>query len=342
MNAASLKQYISSFSGILPFEKLMLFKNHRFVLPFWHAVADEPQDHLSKLYQVPSVKEFEKSLDYLLKNYKPASADDLIRVSASRGKSEKKLFFPSFDDGLSPCFHVIAPMLKRKGIQAAFFINPTFVGNYALFHRHKASVILNALDRHQSTPSEEKKADQLLQKRFNNNNLYEFLHRTAYTDNWLLDQLARIYDINFGDFLKNNQPYMSLEQILQLQSDGFLIGAHGMDHREFFLSSEEEIKEQITLSMDFVNNELLPSLKLFAFPYTDFNVPDTVFEWANTQEIWDLSFGTAGMKDERMLNHLQRIPMESPDGASGKKIIRTEYVWYYLKSILGKNKVSRQ
>lgn len=342
MNAASLKQYISSFSGILPFEKLMLFKNHRFVLPFWHAVADEPQDHLSKLYQVPSVKEFEKSLDYLLKNYKPASADDLIRVSASRGKSEKKLFFPSFDDGLSPCFHVIAPMLRRKGIQAAFFINPTFVGNYALFHRHKASVILNALDRHQSTPSEEKKADQLLQKRFNNNNLYEFLHRTAYTDNWLLDQLARIYDINFGDFLKNNQPYMSLEQILQLQSDGFLIGAHGMDHREFFLSSEEEIKEQITLSMDFVNNELQPSLKLFAFPYTDFNVPDTVFEWANTQEIWDLSFGTAGMKDERMLNHLQRIPMESPDGASGKKIIRTEYVWYYLKSILGKNKVSRQ
>lgn len=342
MNSASVKNLISSFSGLLPFEKLMLFKNHRFVLPFWHAVSDEPPAHLSKLYHVPSIREFERSLDYLLKNYQPASADDLIRLSASRGKSEKKLFFPSFDDGLSSCYHIIAPILKRKGILAAFFINPSFVGNYALFHRHKASLILNALDHKKSSPLEDKKADQLLQKRFDNNNLLEFLHRTAYTDNWLLDQVARIYDINFGDFLKNNQPYMTLEQIRQLQDDGFLIGAHGMDHREFFLSSEEEMKEQITLSMEFVNNELHPSLRLFAFPYTDFNVPDTVFEWANVNDMWDLSFGTAGMKDERMLHHLQRIPMESTDGTSGKRIIRTEYVWYYMKSVLGKNKVSRQ
>jgi peptidoglycan/xylan/chitin deacetylase (PgdA/CDA1 family) len=342
MDKASVKKIISSFSGILPFEKLMLFKNHRFVLPFWHAVSDEPLAHLSKLYQVPTVREFERSLDYLLKNYKPGNVDDLIRLSASRGKSEKKLFFPSFDDGLSLCYHVIAPILKRKGIQAAFFINPSFVGNYALFHRHKASLILSALEQKKSTPAEEKKAGQLLQNCFNNNNLYEFLHRTAYTDNWLLDQVGRIYEINFGDFLKTQQPYMSLEQISQLQADGFLIGAHGMDHREFYLSSEDEIKEQIFQSMEFVNKELHPAMKLFAFPYTDFNVPDTVFEWANSNEIWDLSFGTAGMKDERMLNHLQRIPMESSAGASCKKIIRTEYVWYYLKSVLGKNKVSRQ
>jgi peptidoglycan/xylan/chitin deacetylase (PgdA/CDA1 family) len=342
MNAASVKNLISSFSGVLPFEKLMLFKNHRFVLPFWHVVSDEPLAHLSKLYRVPSVRDFERSLDYLLRNYKSATADDLIRLSASRGKSEKKLFFPSFDDGLAPCYHVIAPILKKKGVQAAFFINPSYVGNHDIFHRHKASLILNALDQKKPSPSEAIKASQLLQKRFNNNNLLEFLHHTAYTDNWLLDQVARIYEINFGNFLKNHQPYMTLEQIKKLQEDGFLIGAHGMDHREFFLSSEEEIKEQISLSMEFVNRELHPAVKLFAFPYTDFNVPDSVFDWANINEVWDLSFGTAGMKDERMLNHLQRIPMESQDGLSSKKIIRTEYVWYYLKSVLGKNKVSRQ
>jgi len=231
MSFASVKHYLSSLSGILPFEKLMPFNKHRFVLPFWHAVNDEPLPHLSKLYQVQTTREFERSLDYLLKNFKPASSDDLISLSGSGGKSKKKLFFPSFDDGLTPCYEIIAPILKRKGVQAAFFINPTFVGNHNLFHRHKASIILHAIDRQKSTPSEIKQTGQLLQQRFNNQNLHEFLHRTVFTDNWLLDQLARIYDINFGQFLKNHQPYMTLDQIRELQSDGFLIGAHGMDHR---------------------------------------------------------------------------------------------------------------
>ena len=342
MSFASVKRTVSTLSGILPFEKLMLLNKHGFVLPFWHAVSDEPLPHLSKLYRVPTTGEFEQSLDYLLKNFKPANAEDLIRLSESRGKSDKKLFFPSFDDGLSSCYEVIAPMLKRKGIQAAFFINPAFVGNHDLFHRHKASMILNAIDQQKSNPSKIRQTGQLLQQRFNNQNLHEFLHRTVYTDNWLLDQVARIYDINFGQFLKENQPYMTLEQIKELQAEGFIIGAHGMDHREFFLSSEDEIKEQISASMDFLVRELNPELRTFAFPYTDFNVPDTIFEWARDHQLWEISFGTAGMKDETMLNHLQRIPMESKENLSGKKVIRTEYIWYSLKSILGRNKVNRQ
>lgn len=342
MSFASVKHYLSSLSAVLPFEKLMLFNKHRFVLPFWHAVSDEPQPHLSKLYHVPTTAEFERSVDYLLKNFKPAMAEDLVSLSASGGKSQRRLFFPSFDDGLSPCYEVIAPMLKRKGVQAAFFINPSFVGNHDLFHRHKASLILNVLDQQKSSPSKIKQTGQLLQQRFNKQNLHEFLHRTVFTDNWLLDQVARIYDINFGQFLKTHQPYMTFDQIRELQADGFLIGAHGMDHREFFLSSEDEIKEQIASSMDFVTSELNPSLKTFAFPYTDFNVPDSIFEWARQNQLWDISFGTAGMKDEAMPNHLQRIPMESKEMMSGKKVIRTEYIWYSLKSILGRNKVSRQ
>jgi len=342
MNSASIKRLISSFSGIIPFEKMLPFNNHRFVLPFWHAVSDQKLPHLSQLYRVPTTKEFERDLDFLLKSYKPAYIDDLIRLSANKGKSRKKLFFPSFDDGLSPCYDVIAPVLRKKGIPAAFFINPSFVDNREIFHRHKASIILNTIQNKKSTPSELKATNQLLQGRFNNNNLTQFLHHTAYTDNWLLDQTARIFDINFGQFLTQNKPYMTMEQIRELESDGFLIGAHGMDHREFFLSSEEEIMEQISSSIDFITRELNPPLKTFAFPYTDFNVSDAVFEKANRNKLWDLSFGTAGIKDEHMPNHLQRIPMESLKGEMGKKIIRTEYVWYYLKSLFGKNKVNRQ
>ena len=342
MSSQSVKRIVSSLSGILPIEKLMLPQRHQFILPFWHAVSDAQLPHLSKLYSVPTISAFERTLDFLLLNYKPASVEDVGRLASSRGKQEKKLFFPSFDDGLTPCYEVIAPILKRKGIQAAFFITPMFVGNMTLFHRHKASLLLNSLEEQKLKTPELKEAKGLLQKRFNNQSLYDFLRHTVYTDHWLLDQMAQLFDIDFDHFMRKEKPYMTIDQIVELQEDGFLIGAHGMDHREFYLSSEQEIMEQISSSMHYLMQEVNPPVKTFAFPYTDFNVSDTVFERANREKLWDLSFGTAGIKDETMLNHLQRMPMESSKGVDGKRVIRTEYLWYYMKSVFGKNKVRRQ
>jgi peptidoglycan/xylan/chitin deacetylase (PgdA/CDA1 family) len=342
MSSQSIKRILSSVSGIIPIEKWMLPKGQRFILPFWHTVSDTPVPHLSQLYRVQTTSEFERTLDFLLKTYKPASVNDVVKLATTREKSQKNLFFPSFDDGLAECYHVIAPILKRKGIQAAFFINPLFVDNKTIFHRHKASLILNSLQENKSQSSVLKAAEQLLQQRFNNNNLHQFLHQTVHTDHWLLDQVAKIFNIDFDDFRTHHQPYMTLKQIKELQQDGFLIGAHGLDHREFYLSSEEEIMEQISGSMDFLIRELNPPIKAFAFPYTDFNVPDAIFELANKDKLWDMSFGTAGIKDETMQNHLQRIPMESSEKEEGKQVIRTEYLWYYLKSVIGKNKVRRQ
>lgn len=311
-------------------------------MPFWHTVSDATLPHLSQLYRVQSTQEFERTLDFLLKTYKPASVDDLSRIATTRERSHKNLFFPSFDDGLAECYHVIAPILKRKGIQAAFFINPLFVDNKTIFHRHKASLILNSIKEQKSKASGLLEAEKLLKQRFNNNNLHQFLHHTVYTDHWLLDQVARIYGIDFGQYSALQQPYMTLDQIKELQHQGFLIGAHGMDHREFYLSSEEEIMEQISGSMDYLMQQVNPPVKAFAFPYTDFNVPDAIFDRANKDKLWDMSFGTAGIKDETMPNHLQRIPMESSKNEDGKQVIRTEYLWYYLKSVMGKNKVRRQ
>ncbi len=88
--------------------------------------------------------------------------------------------------------------------------------------------------------------------------------------------------------------------------------------------------------LDFLMKKINPPIKTVAFPFTDFKVPNSVFEKANIDRLWDVSFGTAGIKDEAMPNHLQRIPMEPVVSKDGKQVIRTEYVWYYLKSIFEK------
>jgi len=342
MSNSRLKNTLSPLSRILPLEKGIPFNGKRFIFPFWHAVSDAPNSHLSQLYRVPTVSEFERDLDFLLKNFKSASTKDVLQYSQQPEILRPKLFFPTFDDGLAECFHVIAPILKRKGIDAVFFINPSFVDNKSLFHRHKASLILKVINENQFKPAEQKEAELLVKQEKANKNLQEFLRRAVFTDHPLLDRIAAIFGIDFNHFLASHQPYMTLAQIKELQADGFLIGAHSMDHREFFLSSEEEIYRQIIASMYFLIQEINPELKTFAFPFTDFKVPDSVFEKANQSKIWDLSFGTAGIKDEQIANHIQRIPMESGNFSNAKQLIRTEYIWYYLKTILGKNKVRRQ
>jgi peptidoglycan/xylan/chitin deacetylase (PgdA/CDA1 family) len=338
MSSEQIKRFISPIARLLPVAKLIPNTGHHFILPFWHAVSDISLPHLSHLYRVPTISEFERDLDFLLLNYKSASIKDVSELAANRAKMENKLFFPSFDDGMAECYHVIAPILKRKGIQAAFFINPSFVDNKTLFHRHKASLILNIS---KQKPSGQKDAESLLQQRNGNRNLLQFLHHATFADHPLLDEIANIFDLDFDQFMAHNQPYMTLGQIKELQKDGFLIGAHGMDHREFFLSSEEEMIAQITASMEFLVQEINPPIKSFAFPFTDFKVPDIVFEKAIESNSWDLSFGTAGIKDETNPCHLQRIPMESGKSADGKQTIKTEYLWYNLKSVFGKNKVRR-
>ncbi|MFY9151272.1 MAG: polysaccharide deacetylase family protein [Prolixibacteraceae bacterium] len=342
MSNEPIKHILSSLSGFLPFKSLMPANRQHFIFPFWHAVSDHPPDHLSVLYQMPSSAVFKKDLDFFLKHYKAASIVQVEEFANRKIGSKLNLFFPSFDDGLSECYHTIAPILKSKGIPAAFFINPDFVDNKQLFHRHKASLILNHLKEKLPTISQLKAAEIIEGKPTADQDLRRFLNHTVYSDHAELDRIAMIFGIDFSEYLKQKKPYMSLSQIQELQNDGFIIGGHSLDHREFYQAPEREILHQISGSMDFVVQELKPEKKWFAFPYTDSKIPDSVFGHAIQEKIWDQSFGTAGMKDETMPNHIQRIPMESGELMSAEKMIRTEYAWYALKSIFGKNKVNRR
>ena len=342
MKRHPIRSIFTEFAGILPIEKIPFRGKHRFIFPFWHVVSDSKPAHLSNLYQILSVSEFENDLDSLQRNFRPATVEQVIRYSNSTGIPDERLFFPTFDDGLSECFYHIAPILKKRGTQAAFFVNPDFIDNKSLFHRHKASLILNRISAGKINQAAKSEAENIIQQQGKQQTLDTYLHRARFSDHATLDRLATIFEIDFADFLAREKPYMTLEQIRQLQSDGFLIGAHSMDHREFFESSELEIMEQIASSLTFLMKEINPPVKSFAFPFSDHRVPDSVFERINSARIWDISFGTAGIKDDIWRNHIQRIPMESEDTFRASQIIRREYLEYLLKKISGRNKVSRQ
>ena len=293
----------------------------KILLPFYHAVSDDIPLHLKHLYQPRGIELFKADLDYFLKYYEPIDLKELIRL-VKEGKPLKKNYFHlTFDDGLRDFYGVAAPILKEKGIPATVFLNSDFIDNKALFYRFKASILAEKLV-----------ANGLLD--------------VSYSEKAILDELAKENDIDFEEYLKNEQPYLTSQQIEELIQQGFTFGAHSKNHHLYNQLTFEEQIVQTKESIKTVTTQFNLNYNVFSFPYTDDVVSNQFFTVIKNDV--DLTFGSAGLKDDVFKNNFQRIPMENQPnqhlkGISkmGKEIIKTEYFYYFLKKIVGKNKIIR-
>jgi len=332
----SILDIISPLSSICTTSFYQNITNRKLIFPFYHSVSDIPQLHISSLYTTRSVIEFKKDLEFLLKHYEIIEPDKAFILITKKQQPIKPSFLLSFDDGLSEFYEIIAPILIQKGIPAINFINTAFVDNKDLFYRSKASLLINHI---KENPQLNKLLSVFLADNgFTNNNLYNIILSINFNNRELFDKAAKICNYSFEDFLQVKKPYLTSVQINELSKQGFLFGAHSINHPKY---SELNLQEQIRQtqeSVEFVKNKFEQPYKLFAFPFTDFGVSPELFNkfFNHENHILDFSFATAGLKNDEFCRNIQRIPMEGTS-ANGKKIIKTEYLYYLLKVALSKN-----
>jgi peptidoglycan/xylan/chitin deacetylase (PgdA/CDA1 family) len=301
---------------------LMKRSGHAMIFPFYHAVTDKNPMHLKHLYAPRSIRDFKNDLDFLLKNYQSISLERVIELKKSGEAVPGNYFHLTFDDGLSEFYEVVAPILKEKKIHATVFLNSDFIDNKQLFFRFKASILFDQL-----------KDNSIL--------------KVSYQDEQVLDELAKQNSIDFNVYLKEQQPYLTSEQIKSLITDGFTFGAHSKNHP---LYKELSLAQQITQtkeSVAVVSSSFGLDYQVFSFPFTDDGVSKYFFDVIAKET--SLTFGCAGLKEDSAANHIQRIPMEGEfeslfkrRSKSGQQIIKEEYLYYLLKSKLGKNKIMRE
>jgi len=294
-------------------------------LPFYHVVSDQELAHIQN-YPYRNARQFEKELDFLLKYFQPISLADLIE----NPHPTKKVFHLTFDDGLKECAEVIAPILLRKGIPASFFINTGFVNNKALFHKYKASLI-----RHELLYRRHIKAEKVLQAA---GITRENILSVSISQAGILNQVAEMLSIDFKQFLERHQPYLTTTQLLNMKNHGFSIGAHSVNHPEFWLISPQEQLEQVRQSMAWINDNIQPGIKAFAFPFTDNGVSESVFETIRHENICDITFGTAGLKYDSVNTHFQRYTVETP--GDFEQNIKAEWMYFVLRKWIGKATVN--
>ncbi len=307
---------------MVPLRLLINISRQHLLLPFYHIVSDTPPPHIKHLYSVKTIREFRKDLDFLLKYYKPVDAQMLYNITLKGEKRDKKVFHLTFDDGLQEMYHIVAPILYKKGIPATFFINSEFVGNQNLFYRYQASLIL-----------ENRLLTNQLADEFRKTILSISYHDKDLLNQWLDQEAVRL-------FLEEQQPYMTKDQILNLSNRGFTIGAHSVDHPVYYQEPVEQQLRQTKESLDFIRQLVPQKLRLFAFPFTDYGVSKEFFDLISPHV--DLTFGTAGLKKDEVTFNLQRIAAEKrKTNVALERIVRMEYLEYILKVCLGKEGVYR-
>jgi peptidoglycan/xylan/chitin deacetylase (PgdA/CDA1 family) len=268
-----------------------------------------------------TITEFRKDLDFLLKHYQPIDMETLCHLYINKTAPQKPVFHLTFDDGLKEMYEIVAPLLLKKGIPATFFVNSGFVDNKALFYRFHASLSIEELSR-KGTLTDKLKTEILSCQYKNKEKLLQYLSQQQ-----------------VNDFLNKEKPYLTTEQIKTLNKQGFTIGAHSVDHPYYYQIPLEEQLQQTRESLDFVVKTVNQKLKLFAFPFTDFNVTKDFFK--EIKPFVDLSFGTANLKNDEIPFNFQRIAGEKNKIKPMKTILKKEYFKYMVNFFLKKNTIVR-
>jgi hypothetical protein len=319
----------------IPTAYLLRLAGKKIVYPFYHHILPSEEDQLTRhIYRTRSELVFRKDLEYFKKHFTSISLKEL-----KEAKINEPSFFLSFDDGLSNFYHVVAPILKKEKVNATNFINSDFVDNKALFFRFKMNFLIEKFHQNELSFEQKEAIEEILG--LSSSSIQDFmkaLNKIKNQQNPKMDQLCEIMNIDVQEFLTSQQPYLNKAQIRELIQQGFEFGAHSKSHPYY---SELTLKEQIfetEESINYLQKEFDIQQPAFAFPFYDDGVSQKFFqEFPNT-----ITFGTAGMKDEASaIKNIQRIPMEHQSVFSAETIVKGELIFYILKRMLGKHKISR-
>lgn len=333
-----LKNTYYALASLLPIGLMRNAGPHRILLPYHHLVSDSAQPHIEQLYLFKNIAAFKKDIDYLTRHFHPIHPDELYQLVIQNKPIPTGSFLLSFDDGLSQVYHIIAPILKEKNIPAIFFINPDFVDNRQLFYRCKISLLIAELKKYPQHQFIYTQTLQIANKSIED--ISEALRKINQNNSYLLDELAQKINFSFDAYLKNTQPFLTREQIITLQHQGFTIGAHSMNHPYYPLLSADEQVEQTLQSCEYVKKLTGQDTCHFSFPHSDKAIRVTTIQKI-LEGNWGLLFGIQNQRPELQHRILHRFNAERP-GMPFHQLVKGQIVFNYLEKITGRYKISRQ
>lgn len=331
---------IGKISALFPTSLLTKISQTKIICPFYHTIEPNYPPLLKHLYKPISFTRWMSDINFFTKHFEPLTPESFYELIKTQKQPKKQSFFLSFDDGLREVYEKAFPVLKEKGIKAAIFVNTDFIDNKDLFYRYQVSLIIENIEKQ---PTLQKLIEPILSDftDLKGKSVKEKLLNISSKEKHVLNKLLPICELDLNSILKEQKPYLTWDELLELANEGWFIGSHGTNHDEFQSLDYNERIEQINKSVCEIENHIQQNIKMFAFPFTDFNIEQHFIEMLHKNLNIDITFGGAGINKEKSPFHVQRIPMEKNYSTSASSMIKSEFFYYLAKSMVGKKYIQR-
>ncbi len=310
------------------------------LIAYYHTVSNEDIPHVKHLYTFRNVAQFKMDIDAFCKQFRPIGLHDLLENMKTRRPLPRNSILLTFDDGLSEIFHVIAPILREKGVPATFFLTTACLDNKDMAHHNKISILVERVSEKQSGLVEKEALEVLSQYGNKKDDVRTALLQLDYREREAVARIAQLLDVDFNAYLSTRQPYLTSEQVRQLIKMGFTIGGHSVDHPLYATLSLEEQLSQTTASVRIVRDRFSLNYGAFAFPHGDQGVSARFFSNLFSGTDVDISFGTRGLLRETIPQHFQRFSMENTS-APAERVVARNYARGFYKKLIGRAIVDR-
>lgn len=333
-------QLLRKFSGLFPLKPLIKGTQQNICLPYYHSIEGaQPIAHIKHLYQLRSTEQFERDLDYLMSEFKPISFEVLSKHVLGIEIIDYPAFHITFDDGLKEIFTIARSIMNERNISSSIFLNPCFIDNNDMFYGYKASLIIDKIF-DDGVLIDPQVGDLLQCETLEKKEIEAAIRRINFNDQWKLDEVALLLEVDFKAYLSKVEPYLSINEIKVLMSEGHSFGAHGFDHPHFEDIEESEQIRQVVGSLSAVEDAIGVDVKSFSFPFSDANVGRVVFKALDRAYPDAVVFGTQGLKQDDWHNVLHRIWLEGTD-LTPEVIVKAEYLKCLANRVRGTSTVHR-
>jgi peptidoglycan/xylan/chitin deacetylase (PgdA/CDA1 family) len=303
---------------------------------YYHLISNDYVSHVSEIYPFKNIKQFEKDLDVLEKFFKKTKANSLLKLDVNK-------FYITFDDGFKEIYTIVYPLLKKRKIEAIFFINPNFVDNKKGFYKNYISLIISLLKK----GTYEKKVYEAIANELEItykgiNDFYAKLKQMPYNKTTSIYKIFKILNFDIQAYLSNEQPYITKAQIQEMINNGFYFGGHTMNHPPLWELSIENQKEEIINSIEWLKENFNITYSYFAFPFSDEKISKKLIDELFKYDEKIMIFGGLGLQKEADQNKpiIQRMSIENPKLDVSKSIIQRNII-KSIYSLFNKNTIHR-
>ncbi len=296
---STIIKLLENIARIIPLRLYPALVRRDVIAFFYHAVSDEPMEHVRHLYPVVPVGQFEAALCYLQTRGNLISFEQLHAHHTGGAPLPPRAVHLSFDDGFAECFTVVRPLLRKYDIPCTFFIATDWLDNRAMFYRNKASLAIQRFG--ESTNTERSEIFTTLHRRFgvtiDSASFIPWIKALRLPDEAAIDEVCRAQGIDIPAFLRQHQPYLTIPQIRQMHAEGFTIGAHTKTHRKLAALSDAEIESETTDSCRLVREITGQEIVPFSFPHSAFGLDRSLLAGIRARHPFiGLLFDTKGLR----------------------------------------------